>query len=107
MQITDVKIRKKFDDDKPLKAVASVTFDGEFVLHEVKLVYAGGRFITVMPGRKLPDGSFRDVAHPITKEFRSQLQDAIVQAYEEAPVTPLYNADESAEPSFEPAEALF
>lgn len=42
MQITDVKIRKKFDDDKPLKAVASVTFDGVFVLHEVKLVYAGG-----------------------------------------------------------------
>lgn len=94
MQITDVKIRKKFDDDKPLKAVASVTFDGEFVLHEVKLVYAGGRFITVMPGRKLPDGSFRDVAHPITREFRAQLQDAIVRAYEEAPVTAPYEGEE-------------
>ncbi len=93
MQITDVKIRKKFDDDKPLKAVASVTFDGVFVLHEVKLVYAGGRFITVMPGRKLPDGSFRDVAHPITKEFRAELQDAIVRAYEEAPVTPPYEGE--------------
>ena len=92
MQITDVKIRKKFDDDKPLKAVASVTFDGEFVLHEVKLVYAGERFITVMPGRKLPDGSFRDVAHPITREFRTQLQEAVVRAYEEAPTSQPYEA---------------
>ena len=105
MQITDVKIRKKFDDDKPLKAVASVTFDGEFVLHEVKLVYAGGRFITVMPGRKLPDGSFRDVAHPITKEFRAQLQDAIVQAYEEAPVTPLYTVEDAADAEEASAQA--
>ena len=40
MKVTDVKIRKLFDDETPMKAVVSVTFDGQFAVHDIKVIYA-------------------------------------------------------------------
>lgn len=53
MIITDVKIRKTFDEG-PMKAVASVTFDNELALHDVKVIYARDKYFVVMPSRKIP-----------------------------------------------------
>ena len=80
MIITDVKIRKTFDEG-PMKAVASVTFDNELALHDVKVIYARDKYFFVMPSRKNPDGTYRDIVHPINSEARERLEKAVIDAY--------------------------
>ena len=84
MQITDVKVRKLFDDDGPMKAIVSVTFDGQLALHDIKVIYARERLFVVMPSRKNPDNTFRDIVHPINAEFRGYVESTIIAAYQEA-----------------------
>lgn len=81
MQITSVKIRKLFDEG-PMLAVASVTLSDVFVIHDVKVIFANDRHFIVMPSRKNADGTYRDIAHPITAEFRADLEKAVLEAYE-------------------------
>lgn len=83
MKITDVKIRKIFDEG-PMKAVASVTFDSQLAVHDVKVINAQNRFFVVMPSRKNPDGTYRDIVHPINSEFRGMLEASVIAAYEDA-----------------------
>ncbi|MBR4288099.1 MAG: SpoVG family protein [Clostridia bacterium] len=83
MQITDVKIRKTFTEG-PMLAVASVTLEGVFVVHDVKVILANDRRFIVMPSRKNADGTYRDIAHPITAEFRAALEETVLAAYEKA-----------------------
>ena len=80
MQITDVKIRKIFDEG-PMKAVVSVTFDNALALHDVKVINAREKFFVVMPSRKNPDGTYRDIVHPINASFRADLENAVIDAY--------------------------
>ena len=80
MQITDIKIRKFFDDG-PMKAVVSVTFDDALAVHDIKVIYARERFFIVMPSRKNPDGTYRDIVHPINAQFRADLESAVIDAY--------------------------
>ena len=88
MQITDVKIRKLFEGG-PMKAVASVTFDGQLAVHDIKVINAKDKLFIVMPSRKNPDDTYRDIVHPINSQFRATLEAAVIAAYEEA----LANAD--------------
>ena len=84
IKITDIKIRKIFDaDDSPMKAVASVTFDAQLALHDIKVIYAKEKYFIVMPSKKNPDGTYRDIVHPITAAFRQELNDAVLAAYME------------------------
>lgn len=80
MQITDIKIRKIFDDG-PMKAVISATFDGQLAVHDIKVINARDKYFIVMPSRKNPDGTYRDIVHPINAEFRSELEEQIIEAY--------------------------
>ena len=80
MVISDIKIRKFFDDG-PMKAVVSVTFDNALAVHDIKVINAKDKFFIVMPSRKNPDGTFRDIVHPINAEFRSELEGAVIKAY--------------------------
>ena len=82
MQITDVKIRKIFDEG-PMKAIVSVTFDGQLAVHDIKIINARERSFIVMPSRKNPDETFRDIVHPINAEFRRALEAAVLEAYTE------------------------
>ena len=83
MQITDVKIRKILNEGK-MKAIVSVTFDNAFVVHDIKVVEGKSGMFVAMPSRRVPNGEFRDVAHPITTEARKQLEDVVLGAYNEA-----------------------
>ena len=83
MQITSVKIRKMFTEG-PMLAVASVTLSDVFVIHDVKVIFANDRRFIVMPSKKNADGTYRDIAHPITAEFRAELEGAVLEAYEAA-----------------------
>ncbi len=82
MVITDIKVRKLFDEG-PMKAVVSVTFDGQLALHDIKVISVRGKDFIVMPSRKNPDGTFRDIAHPINADFRALLESEVLKAYEE------------------------
>ena len=84
MQITDIKIRKTFSDDGPMKAIASVTFDNELALHDIKVIDTRGKFFIVMPSRKNPDNTYRDIVHPINSDFRRTLEEKVISAYFEA-----------------------
>ena len=83
MQITDVKVRKLFDEG-PMKAVVSVTFDGQLAVHDIKLINTHDKFFVVMPSKKNPDETYRDIVHPINSQFRRMLEEAIIAAYEVA-----------------------
>ena len=80
MQITDVKVRKLFDEG-PMKAIVSVTFDGQLAVHDIKVIYARDKFFIVMPSRKNPDETYRDIVHPINSQFRVALETAVIEAY--------------------------
>ena len=80
MTITDNKIRKFFNEG-PMKAVVSVTFDGALAVHDVKVINAKDKYFIVMPSRKNPDGTYRDIVHPINAEFRAELEGAVIKAY--------------------------
>lgn len=81
MKITDIKIRKTFDEG-PMKAIVSVTFDGQLAVHDIKVINARDKFFIVMPSRKNPDDTYRDIVHPINAQFRSTLEQAVIEAYE-------------------------
>ncbi len=83
MEITDVKVRKLFDEG-PMKAIVSVTFDNQLALHDIKVINARDKFFIVMPSRKNPDETYRDIVHPINASFRASLEDAVISAYENA-----------------------
>ena len=82
--ITDVRIRIVKKDDAKLKAVASITIDDCFVVHDIKVIEgAEGNFIA-MPSRKTPDGEYKDIAHPINVATREEIKSLILSAYAKA-----------------------
>ncbi|MCI7145578.1 MAG: septation regulator SpoVG [Clostridiales bacterium] len=81
MNITDVRIRKVSDEGK-MKAIVSITFDDEFVVHDIKIIEGQHGLFIAMPSRKIGEGDFRDIAHPLTSETRSRIRDAIFLEYE-------------------------
>ena len=80
MQITDVKVRKLFNEG-PMRAVVSVTFDGQLAVHDIKVIYAREKYFIVMPSRKNPDGTYRDIVHPINAEVRAELEKTVIDAF--------------------------
>ncbi len=82
MEISAIKVRKLFDEG-PMKAIVSVTFDGQLALHDIKVINVRDKHFIVMPSRKNPDGTYRDIAHPINADFRASLEAAVLAAYEE------------------------
>lgn len=99
MNITDVRIRTIKDSEK-MKAIASITFDDEFVVHDIKIIDGQNGLFIAMPSKRVGDAGFKDVAHPLSSEVRNRIKDAIFDAYEKA----LAEAD--AETPETPAEAL-
>jgi stage V sporulation protein G len=84
MQITNVKVRKLFENEGPMKAIVSVTFDNQLALHDIKVISTKDKLFVVMPSRKNPDGTFRDIVHPINSTFRTEVEEAVIEAYEKA-----------------------
>jgi stage V sporulation protein G len=83
MKVTDVRVRR-LNPEGRMKAVASVTLDGEFVIHDVRVVEGHNGLFVAMPSRKTPEGEFRDIAHPITTEARERIQTAVIKAFGDA-----------------------
>ncbi len=80
MVITELRIRKVTAEGK-LKAYVTVTFDDCFVVHNVKIIEGKTGLFIAMPSRKTSNGEYKDVAHPISPEFRNDLQEKILAEY--------------------------
>ena len=83
MKITDIRVRKVAKQGK-MRAVVSVTFDNEFVVHDIKVIEGERGLFIAMPSKKSADGEYRDIAHPINSDTRKLLQDAILEAFDKA-----------------------
>lgn len=94
MQITDIRVRQVFDEGK-MKARVSITFDNQFVIHEIKVIEGENGVFIAMPSKKLSGGEFKDIAHPINKETRLMLQEAILKAYDEKIIENLNNQSQN------------
>jgi stage V sporulation protein G len=81
MEITDVRVRKVSKEGK-MKAVISITFDNEFVVHDIKVIEGDKGLFIAMPSRKTLDGEFRDIAHPINSNTREKIQTCVLEKYE-------------------------
>ena len=78
MEITDIRIKKVASEGK-MKAVASVTFDNAFAVHDVKVIEGPEKLFVAMPSRRTPDG---DIAHPINSDMRNMLESKVLSAYD-------------------------
>lgn len=81
MEITDIRIKKVAGESK-MKAVASVTFDNAFAVHDVKVIEGPEKLFVAMPSRRTPDGEYRDIAHPINSDMRQVLESRVLAAYD-------------------------
>ena len=81
MEITDIRIKKVASEGK-MKAVASVTFDNAFAVHDVKVIEGPEKLFVAMPSRRTLDGGYRDIAHPINSDMRNMLESKVLAAYD-------------------------
>lgn len=80
MEVTDVRLRK-VETDGRMRAIASITLDGEFVVHDIRVIEGNDGLFVAMPSKRTPEGEFRDVAHPINTSARMKVQEAVLTAY--------------------------
>ncbi|PDB30423.1 septation protein spoVG [Listeria monocytogenes] len=65
-----------------MKAISSITFDGEFVIHDIRVIDGNEGLFVAMPSKRTPDGEFRDIAHPINSGTRAKIQEVVLAEYE-------------------------
>ncbi len=82
MEVTAVKIRKLSDNGR-MKAILSLTFNEQFVVHDVRIIEGSKGLFVAMPSKKTPGGDFRDIAHPINITARKEIEKAVFDAYRE------------------------
>lgn len=83
MNITDVRIRPVEKENSKMRAMASITIDGEFVVHDIKVIESDKGLFVAMPSKKDGNGDFKDVAHPINTATRNHIQEVVIAKYEE------------------------
>ena len=81
MEITDIRIRKITEESK-MRAIVSVTFDDELVVHDIKIIQGHEKLFLAMPARRHADGNFSDTVHPTKKELREKIEQAVLREYE-------------------------
>ncbi|MCM2676508.1 septation regulator SpoVG [Alkalicoccobacillus plakortidis] len=81
MEITDVRLRRVQTDGR-MRAIASITMDFEFVVHDIRVIDGNNGLFVAMPSKRTPEGEFRDIAHPISSKTRDKIQDAVLKEFE-------------------------
>lgn len=81
MEITEIRVHLRNEDK--LKAFVTVTFDNCFVVRNMKIIESNKGLILCMPSRKMPDGAYRDIAHPVNADFRAMLEERVLASYHE------------------------
>ena len=81
MNITEVRVRMVKKDDGKLKAVASITIDDCFVVHDVKILEGTEDYFIAMPSKKTPEGEYKDVVHPLNTETRELIKNVVLAEF--------------------------
>lgn len=81
MEVTDVRLRRVSTDGR-MRAIASITLDNEFVVHDIRVIDGNNGLFVAMPSKRTPDGEFRDIAHPINSNTREMIQVAVLNEYD-------------------------
>jgi len=79
MKITEVKVFPV--DEEKLKAYAMIVFDQCFVVRDLKIISGTSGLFVAMPSKKRKDGTFKDVAHPLNRETRQEIEKAVIDEY--------------------------
>lgn len=85
MKITSVNVHKIEKEGSRMKGIASVLIDESFAVHDIRIIEGDNGLFIAMPSRKTATGGYRDIAHPINPEIRSMFEEAILEAYKNAP----------------------
>lgn len=80
MEVTNVRLRRVNTEGR-MRAIASITLDQEFVVHDIRVIDGNNGLFVAMPSKRTPDGEFRDIAHPINSNTRQKIQDAVLEEY--------------------------
>ena len=80
MEITDIQFRH-LNTAGRLRALVSVTFDRTFAVHDIKVIDGPDRLFLAMPSRRMPDGQYRDIVHPIGSPMRDKLEQTVLREY--------------------------
>ncbi|MGN7478905.1 septation regulator SpoVG [Solibacillus silvestris] len=80
MEVTDVRLRRVQTDGR-MRAIASITLDDEFVIHDIRVIDGNAGLFVAMPSKRTPDGEFRDIAHPINSNTRNKIQEIVLEAF--------------------------
>ena len=85
MKITDIRIRigRQTENIERLKAYADITFDESFVVHGLKIIDGQNGLFVAMPSRRMPNGEFKDIVHPIKPELRAEITKVILEKFEQ------------------------
>ncbi len=86
MNITEVRA-KRIDGDNRLVGIAAITIDNCFVVHELRIIEGKNGLFVAMPSRKMPNGDYKDVAHPINSETRAMIEKAVLDTFNQLPET--------------------
>ena len=90
MKISDIRIRLVEKDDSKLKAVASITIDDCFVVHDVKILEGNdGDYFIAMPSKKTPEGEYKDIVHPLNTETREQIKAVVLEEFKKVKDAPV------------------
>jgi stage V sporulation protein G len=84
LQVTEVRVRPFSKEDEKLKAFATITLNDCFIVSDLKVIKGKKGLFVAMPSRKMKDGTFRDIAHPLNNDTRSMIEREVLAAYEEA-----------------------
>lgn len=84
MRITSVKVKKIEEKNSRLVGVATAVIDKVFMIEDIKIIKGDEKLFLAMPSQKMPDGSYKDIAHPLNADCRKLFEDAILSEYENA-----------------------
>lgn len=101
MEISDVQIYLMHEEK--LKAYATVIIDGAFLIRDLKVIQGNNGLFVAMPAKKMKDGSYRDIAHPLNQETRQYFERKVLEAYAKTE-TQAPEGGETEEPSAPPSE---
>ena len=84
MKVTDIRIRigRQTENIERLKAYADITFDESFVVHGLKIIDGQNGLFVAMPSRRMPNGEFKDIVHPIKPELRAEITKVVLEKFE-------------------------
>jgi len=79
MDITEIRVFP-VEEDK-LRGYVTLTFDNCFVIRDMKIIRGTSGYFVSMPSKKMKDGTYKDIAHPIDQETRTAIESRILEEY--------------------------